>query len=117
MSTHLSDRTLLAELIRIGESILLRPFDMAPGRPFNLAALGDDLAVARRCPSHGSPIGAAEAILFVTLQTISTGGAATGAELARYGFIAQQALAIVRDHYFAIALAEETRRRAGMVRP
>jgi hypothetical protein len=117
MSAHLSDRALLAELIRLGETILSHPFGLVPGNAFDLNSIAGDLVAAMRCPAYASRVGAAEGILFTSLQTITTGGAASQAELARYAFMAQQALAIARDHYFALVRSDAVRRAAGEVRP
>lgn len=112
MSAHLSDRQLLAELVSLGESILAAPFGARPFPVFDLNAMAGDVVAAMRCPGNRARIGAAEGILFTALQAIATGGAATAAELARMAFIAQQALATTRDHYFAVVRADADARRA-----
>jgi hypothetical protein len=101
MSVHQSDRQLLSELIHLGETVLSHP--LAAMRSFIAHAHEvDALAASAR-------LGAGETILLTALQKIVTGGAASQAELARLGFIAQQALSIVRDHYFALVEADARR--------
>ncbi len=115
MSAHLTDRQVLAELIRLGETILSFPFGLAPGVEFDLNTIAGDLLAAIRCPSGASRVhalGAGEGILFAALQKIVTGGSASQAELARFAFISRQALMIVRDRYFEIVRAEAMRRAA-----
>lgn len=110
MSVHLSDRALLAQLIRLAETVLSRPYGVGSYIDFDLNAIAGDVVAAMRCPGNAGRIGAFEGMLFAALQIITTGGAATQAELARAAFIAQQALAVVRDHYGAIVRAEAARR-------
>ena len=115
MSAAHSDRALLAALITIAESVLSpRPF-VWPTESLDLAALAADLVTAIRRPCGASRLGDGEAILFTALQKITSGGSPSQADLSRFAFIAQQALAIVRDHYFAIVKAEAIARARGEV--
>lgn len=105
MTAHLSDRALLAQLIRAAEAILSAPLVPSPGRLADLGELRGDLGAALRCPAPGARIGAAEGILFSCLQEISKGGAISTGALYRFAFVAQQVLPMVRDHYFAVVAA------------
>jgi hypothetical protein len=99
MSVHLSDRAVLARLIRLCSTIINAPHAAADHLP-DLIEVEADLAVATRCPASPSFIGYAELVVITCLMALAT-KRLDGADAYRCTYTVQLFVEKIGENYLA----------------